>query len=167
MTVYSSPARRLAIISVLIALVTIYFRLTIDNGPFCAYNRPAERATVVRVIDGDTIEVITPDGLQRVRYIGIDTPERGEPYSRMATDLNEQYVLGQIITMFKGKPSQDAHGRLLRYVFVNDVFVNSELLAAGMATTMIINNHSCQTFFDKIAKSAQRDNLGFWAWVNY
>jgi len=95
-----------------------------------------EQALVVRVIDGDTLELA--DGC-RVRYLGIDAPELGEPYANEATAKNKQLVEGKIIELQQGKRDQDEYGRLLRYVYVNGVFVNAELVAQGYATAYIFD----------------------------
>lgn len=91
------------------------------------------RATVLRVIDGDTI--VLADG-QRVRYIGIDTPELGPPeeyYAREATSANRQLVEGKEVALEKDTSETDRFGRLLRYVYVDSTFINAELVRQGYA----------------------------------
>ena len=75
-------------------------------------------AKVVRVIDGDTIEVSIDGEFSTVRYIGIDTPEVGEPYSDEATRINRRLVEGQTISLEKDISDTDKYGRSLRYVYV-------------------------------------------------
>ena len=109
---------------------------------------PPEDAELVRVIDvsdGDTIRVEWPDGWwQRVRYIGMDTPEIGrepgeedEPWGREATDFNRDLVDGQQVLLERDISDTDRYDRLLRYVWVESdgewVMVNGELVAAGLA----------------------------------
>jgi len=95
-----------------------------------------EKALVIGVIDGDTIELA--DG-RRVRYLGIDTPEVGEDYSTEATTRNKELVEGKVVELQSGKRDQDEYGRLLRYVYVNGVFVNAELVAQGYAMAYIFD----------------------------
>jgi micrococcal nuclease len=95
-----------------------------------------ERALVVRVIDGDTVEL--QDG-RYVRYLGVDTPELGEHYGSEATARNRELVEGKMVELRSGKTDQDAYGRLLRYVFVDGIFVNAELVAQGYATAYIFD----------------------------
>ena len=95
-----------------------------------------EKAVVVRVIDGDTIEL---QNGSRVRYLGIDTPETGEPYYSEATARNKQLVEGKVIYLQKGKRDRDEYDRLLRYVYIDGVFVNAELVAQGFATAYIFD----------------------------
>jgi len=95
-----------------------------------------ERVLVARVIDGDTIELA--DG-RRVRYIGIDTPETVHPtkgqecYGPEATARNQQLVEGKTVELQSGIEDKDEYGRLLRYVYVDGVFVNAQLVAEGYA----------------------------------
>jgi len=85
---------------------------------------------VTKVIDGDTIEIETGE---RVRYIGIDTPEPGqsECFSSEATRENEKMVLGKRVRMEKDRSDVDRYERLLRYVYVDDVFINEHLVKNG------------------------------------
>jgi micrococcal nuclease len=89
-----------------------------------------EKALVTTVIDGDTVELA--DG-RHVRYLGIDAPEAGEYYAENATEKNRELVEGKIVELLKGKEDKDRYGRLLRYVYVDGVFVNAELISGGFA----------------------------------
>ena len=95
-----------------------------------------EQALVVQVIDGDTIEL--QDG-SRVRYLGIDTPETDEYYYAEATAKNRELVDGKIVELQRGKRDRDKYDRLLRYVYVDGVFVNAELVAQGYAMAYIFD----------------------------
>lgn len=90
-------------------------------------------ATVVKIIDGDTVDVVI-DGKQfRLRYIGIDTPERQRPLYEEAVKANSDLVLNKEVILVKDVSETDTFDRLLRYVFVGDVFVNSEMVKMGLA----------------------------------
>ena len=79
-------------------------------------------ATVVRVIDGDTIEVEIDGTSYRVRYIGIDTPETVHPqkpvecFGKEASEKNRELVEGKRVRLEKDVSDTDKYGRLLRYV---------------------------------------------------
>ena len=90
-------------------------------------------AEVIRVIDGDTIEVEIDGSSYRVRYIGIDTPEVGQPCADEATEKNRELVEGKVVWLEKDVSETDRYGRLLRYVYVDDTFVNDELVRLGYA----------------------------------
>jgi endonuclease YncB( thermonuclease family) len=103
---------------------------------------PGERqeAQVVRVVDGDTIVVEMQGGLYRVRYIGIDTPETHHP-SEGATylgyeagDANLALVgEGTTVVLQRDISETDQYDRLLRYIWVDDMLVNAELVRLGLA----------------------------------
>ena len=86
--------------------------------------------TVVRVIDGDTC--VLQNG-ERVRYLGINAPESGDPQFNDATQANHNLVVGKEVQLELQDPSRDIQGRLLAYVFLDGVFVNEELLRQGHA----------------------------------
>ncbi len=94
---------------------------------------------VTRVIDGDTIEVNIAGTIHKVRYIGMDTPELSDKraeYSALAqeaTRYNRQLVGGKTVRLEKDVSETDKYGRLLRYVYVDDIFVNAELVRQGLA----------------------------------
>lgn len=94
-----------------------------------------EYFTVARVIDGDTI--VLADGT-RVRYIGIDTPERGEVGYKEATEANRKLVEDKKVRLEYDVNRTDRYGRTLAYVYVNGTFVNAWLLENGLAEVMTI-----------------------------
>jgi micrococcal nuclease len=95
-----------------------------------------ETAKITRVIDGDTVEI---EGGQKVRYIGIDTPETVDPrkpvqcFGAEASKKNKDLVEGKIVRMEKDVTDKDKYGRLLRYVYVGDDFINVEMVKQGFA----------------------------------
>ncbi len=93
-----------------------------------------ETALVVQVLDGVTIEVLLEGVAQRLRYIGIDSPEDGQPFSSEAETLNRSLVEGKQVALEKDVSETDRYDRLLRYVYLLDgTFVNAELVRTGMA----------------------------------
>lgn len=92
---------------------------------------PASELTVTHVVDGDTVDVSTGE---RIRLIGIDTPERGECGYEEATERVEQLVAGAEITLAAGaQDDTDRYGRLLRYVEADGVDVGQALIDEGLA----------------------------------
>ncbi|MFV2064748.1 MAG: thermonuclease family protein [Chloroflexota bacterium] len=103
-----------------------------------------EMAFVVDVTDGDTIKVELENGvIERLRYIGIDTPETVhpdepvEPWGPEASAANEFLVGGQWVLLERDISDRDRFDRLLRYVWVatsdGPLLVNNELVALGLA----------------------------------
>ena len=101
--------------------------------PPTATRSGVETGTVVSVIDGDTIDVNLNGQIVRVRYIGMNTPESNEVCGSEATAANAALVSGRTVTMVRDVSETDQYGRLLRYVYVGDVFVNGDLVAGGWA----------------------------------
>ncbi len=107
---------------------------------FSASQKPssdADTAKVLRVIDGDTIDVALNRERHRVRYIGINTPERDESCFDEATQANVDLVAGKEVRLEKYVSETDRYVRLLRYVFVGDTFVNEALVAKGFAEALL------------------------------
>lgn len=100
----------------------------------------AQLVKIVRVIDGDTIEIETG---QKVRYIGIDRPELHHPkkpvqcFAQEAMLKNKEIVEGKTVTLEKDVSETDKYGRLLRYVKIGspsaELFVNDYLVKEGYA----------------------------------
>lgn len=125
-------------------------------------NAPAmEQALVIRVIDGDTIEL--QDG-SRVRYLGIDTPETGEYYYSEATARNKELVEGKVVYIQKGKRDRDEYDRLLRYVYIDGVFVNAELVAQGYARAYIFDpDERYSQVLVQLEQYAKMKKRGLWS----
>jgi len=122
-------------------------------------SKAADTATVLRVIDGDTC--ILEDG-QSVRYSGINAPEKGEPLFDEATPANDRLVGGKEIRLELGSPQKDKGGRLLAYVFVDELFVNQELVRLGYAH---IQRPIAAKYRDTLLKAqeeAQTAGRGIW-----
>lgn len=96
-----------------------------------------ETGRVVRVIDGDTIDVEVNGETIRVRYVGMNTPERDEPCYQEATDANRRLVEGKTVRLERDTSDTDRYDRPLRYVYVGDTFVNWELVEDGYAEAVL------------------------------
>lgn len=100
-------------------------------------NVEGETARVVRVIDGDTIDVTINGTEYRVRYVGANTPERGEACYSDAVNANKSLVEGRTVTLVVDTSDTDRYDRLLRYVYVGNVMVNEELIRTGYAEAVL------------------------------
>lgn len=122
-----------------------------------------EVATVVAVIDGDTIDVDLGGRTYRVRYIGINTPEYDEACYGEAASANAALVEGQTVTMYRDVSETDRYGRLLRYVYVGDTFVNAVLVAEGWAEAVEYPpDVSYADYFERLEDAARAAGLGCW-----
>ena len=125
---------------------------------------------VTRVIDGDTVELKNGE---RLRYNDIDTPETVHPskpvecYGPQASAKNKELVEGEILVEL-GNPEKDRYGRLLGYVYIDDLFVNAELVRGGYAEVNSGNPGSKLSNLLDIEKNAKKSMNGLWgACLNY
>jgi micrococcal nuclease len=127
-------------------------------------------ATVVNIVDGDTIQVRIGDRLEKVRYIGMNTPEvhhprKGEePGGREASEVNRRLVAGKQVRIELDVQERDRYGRLLAYVWVGDTMVNAELVRRGYAQVMTIPpNVRYQQLLLKLQREAREAGRGLWS----
>jgi micrococcal nuclease len=96
-------------------------------------------AEVTRVYDGDTIEAVVSGRRQKIRYIGIDSPEMSDSreavleMARVATEANRRLVDGRTVRLEYDVQTRDTYGRLLAYVWIGDTLVNELLVREGYA----------------------------------
>ena len=127
----------------------------------------AQTVRVIRVIDGDTIEI---EGGQKIRYIGIDTPETVDPrkpiqcFGIEASNKNKELVEDKSVRLEKDVSGTDKYGRLLRYVYVDDIFVNEYLIRQGFAhSSTYPPDVKYQNQFLQAQQEAQNNNRGLWS----
>ncbi len=126
---------------------------------------------VVRVIDGDTIQVCCVFGDRvTVRYVGVDTPQIHHPmkgverYGKEASEANRKLVDGKKVTLEFDVQQFDKYGRTLAYVYLEDgTFVNAWLVENGYAMVMTIPpNVKHQELFLRLQREAREAKRGLW-----
>jgi micrococcal nuclease len=131
-----------------------------------------DAATVERVVDGDTIVVRTGSQTERVRYIGMDTPESVKPgtpvqcYAKAASAENQKLMQGERVKLVSDAEARDRYGRLLAYVYRerDGLFVNAELVRKGYARVLTIPpNVAHAAEFRQDAMAARRAGRGLWS----
>jgi micrococcal nuclease len=122
---------------------------------------------VTKVHDGDTI--VLANG-ERVRYIGIDTPETVHPskpvqcFGREASAKNKELVLNQTVCLTSDITDRDKYGRLLRYIWLGNTFINLELVREGYATSYTYPpDIKYQHLFIEAQDQAREQELGLWS----
>lgn len=138
----------------------------LNDSPAAELTVPAgESARVTRIYDGDTIDVELSDGIYRLRYIGIDTPEREEPFYQEASDFNREMVEDQTVILVRDVSDTDPYDRLLRYVYLLDgTFVNGEMMRNGMARLVIFPPDVAQTdYLRGLQAEAKEAGVGMWS----
>lgn len=132
-----------------------------------------ERGMVVRVVDGDTIRVRIDGIEERVRYIGIDTPESVDPrktiqpYALAASEANTELVGGREVVLEKDVSERDRYDRLLRYIWLDDprgwVLVNHELVMRGFASAVTYPpDVRYEVLFRAAERAAREAGIGLW-----
>jgi micrococcal nuclease len=112
----------------------------------------------VAVYDGDTITLAT--GV-KVRLIGIDAPELSEPGGDIARNFLACLVLNKEVTLVKGDENTDSYGRLLRYVYVNGICINEEMIRNGYAEARYIPEENREHYIALEIK-AETNRLALW-----
>lgn len=130
-------------------------------------------AVVEQVIDGDTIDVVIDGRHERVRLIGIDTPETKRPdspvecYGPEASAFTEQLLpAGTPIRIERDIVGRDDYGRVLGYVHRSGdaMFVNVAIVRQGFARPLSIAPNTIHAaLFVEAARGAERDDIGLWA----
>lgn len=142
------------------------------GGPDAPSGAGGAVGRVVKVVDGDTIHVQVGSVREKVRYIGIDTPETKDPrkpvqcFGQRASQFNERLVAGERVRLVRDVEERDRYGRLLAYVFRDRdaLFVNAELARLGYAQPLTIApNVRYADRFAALAREARRAGRGLWA----
>ncbi len=121
-----------------------------------------DTAQVTRIIDGDTIDVKLANGTtERVRYIGMNTPESDQVCYSEATQANSIFVKDKTVRMVKDVSDRDVYGRLLRYIYVGDLFVNRAMVEQGYAEAVLYEpDHAHYDEFVALEKQAATAKRG-------
>ena len=164
---------RVVVVSAAIAVAVLFtaWRGALDSegGP----DAGAGEGTVVRVIDGDTVDVDLDGSRERVRLIGVDTPEsvaRDRPVQCFGVEASartkELLPEGTAVRLERDEVSRDQFGRLLAYVYRADdgLLVNLELIEGGFADAVTFgDNEALYDTFVAAESSARADGVGLWS----
>jgi len=155
-----------------LTLFLFAFALLLSSCSNESLNASPNSATVKRVVDGDTIEIAIGGKTERVRLIGVDTPETKHPtkgvecYGPEASAYTEQLLpTGTALRVERDIEARDKYGRLLLYVYIADsnVFVNLDLVINGYARPMVFEpNTAHKADFAQAATQAELRNVGLW-----
>ncbi|MFC7524709.1 thermonuclease family protein [Parapedobacter sp. GCM10030251] len=125
---------------------------------------------VVRVADGDTFTMLVDGQPQRIRLHGIDCPEKGQPYSRVATQFTKDLLASGKVKV--QEMDTDRYGRVIGIVLINDTInLNERLLEAGLAWHYKNYDHNPQwARLENVAQTAkhglwvEKDAIAPWEW---
>jgi|GEM_PF-421048 len=131
-----------------------------------------KKATVTKVVDGDTIDVKFEDGtVERVRLIGVDTPEsvhpdadRNSQEGMVTSDYTKAELLNKTVMLEFDVGERDQYGRILAYVYVNSLMYNVKLAMEGYAQQMTYQpNVRWESLFKYQVQDARAHDRGLWA----
>ena len=140
-------------------LVSVLILIILISG--CINQESKETIYVQEVIDGDTFILSNGD---HIRLIGANTPEKGEYYYDEATEVVKDLILNREVILKSDINSKDKYRRYLKYVYVDDIFVNQYIVENGYARSYIIEPNVMHADKFRDAEDIARDKrIGIWA----
>ena len=122
---------------------------------------------VVYIYDGDTVKLSNGE---KVRYIGIDTPEMNynnppaEYFAQEAKEYNAKLVLGKKVKLEFDAVKRDKYGRLLAYVYIDGKHISQDMIERGFAKVLMIPpNLKFADYFLTLQNLAKEEKRGIWA----
>ncbi|MBU7047521.1 MAG: thermonuclease family protein [Theionarchaea archaeon] len=111
------------------------------------------------VIDGDTFRLETGE---TVRLIGIDAPELSQPGGEKSREYLAQLILNKGVTLEKGYEDRDKYDRLLRFVYIDDISINEEMIRQGYAEARYLTD-SIREYYIQLEIKAEIAKTGLWS----
>lgn len=168
---------------ILVAIVTVFFLKTDFQEILLGFQSKDElnskeiQAEIVEIIDGDTFVVKTYDDvIEKVRLLLIDTPESVHPkeekqlFSEEILEYIESIVQkGDKITLELGEKERDKYGRLLAYVWVNNINLNKQLVEKGYARVAYVEEPNTKYLeeFIQAENVAKENKCNIWSIDGY
>lgn len=116
---------------------------------------------VIRIVDGDTFDI---ENGERVRMIGIDTPERGDHYYAEAKDHLTSLIADQMVYLTKDVSERDRYERLLRHVYIDDLWINELMIRDGFAHSVTFPPDVMHVdVFQAAEMEARKNERGLWS----
>ena len=128
---------------------------------FCFFSCTVEQHTgrVVKVVDGDTFDLMFEEKKIRVRMFGIDSPERGQAFNVKAKDFTASIIAGKEVRVIIR--NKDRYGRFVCEVYLGDsTYVNAEIVKAGYAWHF--TRYSDNVELAELQDEARNDRRGLW-----
>jgi len=119
---------------------------------------------VTAVIDGDTADIIINGKTERLRFSGINTPEKGECYYLEAKNKLKELILNKEIYIQQDITDRGNYGRLLRYIYLDDLLINEHLVEEGYAKVYDKYKNDTSKYYQlkRVEAEAIRLNKGLW-----
>ena len=114
----------------------------------------------IEIIDGDTFRLANGD---MVRLIGIDAPELSQPGGEVSREYLAHLILGKPITLERGSEDRDKYHRLLRFVYINDLCINEEMIREGYAEARYLPENPIRNYYVQLEIQAETARAGLWS----
>lgn len=159
----SVPTPILGRVRSLVVAISAMLLAVCSHAPSPVAPPRAGAAQLVRVIDGDTIDVSIGPVRERVRLIGIDTPERGQCFFRQSSAHLERLLARRRVTLEPDVRNRDSFGRLLRYVYASGMSANERMVSDGFAYAYTVPpDVSRADRLVALERSARKAGRGLW-----
>jgi micrococcal nuclease len=138
-------------------MIFLYFMLI---GAIVGCTQQAGTISSVEIIDGDTFRLVTGE---TVRLIGIDAPELSQPGGVLSREYLAHLLLGKPITLEKGSEDRDNYHRLLRFVYINNLCINEEMIRQGYAEAWYLPENPTRDYYLQLEIQAESAKAGLWS----
>ncbi|CAH6622511.1 TPA: thermonuclease family protein [Citrobacter braakii] len=129
------------------------------NLPFCA--QADINGKIVRVLDGDTVEIMADSVLTRIRLNGIDAPEKAQPFGQRSKQALSEMVAGK--TVLAAGEQYDKYGRLLATLMLDGRDVNAIQVYSGMAWVYRYKGNATMPKYLRYERDARTARRGLWS----
>ena len=137
--------------------IFLYFLLI---GSILGCTQQAGTISGVEIIDGDTFRLTNGD---TVRLIGIDAPELSQPGGVLSREYLAHLLLGKPITLEKGSEDRDNYNRKLRFVYINGLCINEEMIRQGYAEARYLPESPIREYYLQLEIQAEITRAGLWS----
>ena len=138
-------------------VIFLYFLLI---GAIVGCTQQVTTISGVEIIDGDTFRLETGE---KVRLIGIDAPELSQPGGEMSREYLAHLLLGKPITLEKGYEDRDKYNRLLRFVYIDNLCINEEMIRQGYAEARYLPENPIRDYYLQLEMQAETARAGLWS----
>jgi len=172
----ASPWKRRSLLSALALLlsITVFLTCIVLSFPFFWSGKetpPAETGVIVHVYDGDTFRINFNQRERRLRLLGVDSPEIGDPaeemdlWARLARRFSIYYLLREQVRLTYEKEKEDRYGRLLAYVWIRkNILFNELIIREGLARYFETSSLSStmKARLEQAEREARQKKKGMW-----
>ncbi|EOR7867412.1 thermonuclease family protein [Escherichia coli] len=116
---------------------------------------------IVRVLDGDTVEIMSDGSTTRIRLSGIDAPEKAQPFGQRSKQALTHIVAGKKVKAVGDK--RDRYGRLLATLMLEGRDVNATQVYSGMAWVYRYQGHASEPAYLRYERDARIARRGLWS----